>query len=238
MPVTKLCSDDCRKPYPSTRTGLEQLTLSMVCEMAMSLVTVCRKKRCHMTPSCMSCEVVAYHCLAGNSSCRNANGASSDQAHSRLSMEPTRDRQPDLCFGIFRRPLHPMRPLCASADTSDARRKLSSGMHRVATSTDHKVPDQVCQHAGAATWQPQSQPCELHASAEKDKCSTTSTCLQVHVVEHLQLRLCRSGSCCTWPSPTSSDYSRVGWCCPPGRCHYRGAAGAGCCRGRSAPEGP
>ena len=57
----------------------------------------------------------------------------------------------------------------------------------VATSTDHKVTGQVGQHAGAATWQPQSQPSMLHASAEKRKV--------LH--KHLQLRLRHNGSYCT-----------------------------------------
>ncbi len=53
-----------------------------------------------------------------------------------------------------------------------AGRRLSSGVHRVATSTDHKVPGQVDQHAGAATWQPKVSLASCTPVQRKEKCST------------------------------------------------------------------
>ena len=65
--------------------------------------------------------------------------------------------------------------------------KLSSGVHRVATFTDHKVTGQVGQHAGAATWQPKVSLACCTPVQRKEKCFT-STCSSGYAITVVTVR--------------------------------------------------
>ena len=71
--------------------------------------------------------------------------------------------------------------------------KLSSGVHRVATSTDHKVTGQVGQHAGAATWQSKVSLACCTPVQRKVK-SFTSTCSSGYAIMAVTVRSLLAGT--------------------------------------------